>query len=233
MQDPVKLHTLDDVVTGGNREGLATLRCRGVRSSLADVQDVVGVGPERPVDLSVGGFLWPALRTGRATFTASGSPRTHTTDIGCRLPVQLVLGPQYPRLGVNQRRPGARCSPATSWHPHRSLLIRCPPSPCGRLSRPPTTTRAPPHPGLISRRRTCPPQRWTGGGEGDPAMVHPRSPSTGRQGRCPALLLQPRHGYAAGLPRDLPTDIRNRLRSRSPTGGGRALLTGPHPPGSV
>ena len=35
----------------------------------------VGVGPERPVSLSAGGFLRPALRTGRATSTASGSPR--------------------------------------------------------------------------------------------------------------------------------------------------------------
>ena len=59
----------------------------------------------------------------------------------------------------------------------------------------------------------------------------PRSPCTGRRGRCPALLRQPRHGYAADLRRGLPTDIRNRLRSRPPTGGGRALLTGPHPPG--
>ena len=59
----------------------------------------------------------------------------------------------------------------------------------------------------------------------------PRSPCTGRRGRCPALLRQPRHTYAAGLRCGLPTDIRNRLRSRPPTGGGRALLTGPHPPG--
>ena len=59
----------------------------------------------------------------------------------------------------------------------------------------------------------------------------PRSPCTGRRGRCPALLRQSRHGYAAGLPRGLPTGIRNRLRSRPPTRGGRALLTGPYPPG--
>ena len=46
------------------------------------------------------------------------------------------------------------------------------------------------------------------------------------------MLRQSRHGYAAGLPRGLPTGIRNRLRSRPPTRGGRALLTGPYPPGS-
>jgi hypothetical protein len=73
------------------------------------------------------------------------------------------------------------------------------------------------HPGRAAGRAT---PRW-----------FPRSPCTGRRGRCPALLRQPRHGYAAGLPRGLPTGIRNRLRSRPPTGGGRALLTGPHPPG--
>jgi hypothetical protein len=59
----------------------------------------------------------------------------------------------------------------------------------------------------------------------------PRSPCTGRRGRCPALLRQPRHGYAAAFPRGLPTDIRNRLRSRPPRSDGRALLTGPYPPG--
>ncbi len=45
----------------------------------------------------------------------------------------------------------------------------------------------------------------------------PRSPCTGRRGRCPALLRQPRHTYAAGLRGGLPTGIRNRLRSRPPT----------------
>ena len=59
----------------------------------------------------------------------------------------------------------------------------------------------------------------------------PRSPCTGRRGRRPTLPRQPRHTYAADLRRGLPTGIRNRLRSRPPTGGGRALLTGPHPPG--
>jgi hypothetical protein len=39
------------------------------------VQFGVGVGPGRPASLSTGGFPRPALRTGRATLTASGSPR--------------------------------------------------------------------------------------------------------------------------------------------------------------
>jgi len=49
-----------------------------------------------------------------------------------------------------------RCSPATSC-PHAPVLRdRCPPSPCGRLSRPPTTPRTPSHPEAIDRRRACP-----------------------------------------------------------------------------
>jgi len=42
----------------------------------------VGVGPERPAWLSPGGFLRPALRTGRAASTASGSPRVHAVGAG-------------------------------------------------------------------------------------------------------------------------------------------------------
>ena len=42
----------------------------------------------------------------------------------------------------------------------------------------------------------------------------PRSPLTGRRGRRPAFPLQPRHGYAAGLPRGLPAGPVHRLRSR-------------------
>jgi predicted enzyme related to lactoylglutathione lyase len=39
-------------------------------------------GPERPARLSPSGFLRPALRTGRATSTASGSPRVHAAGAG-------------------------------------------------------------------------------------------------------------------------------------------------------
>jgi hypothetical protein len=42
----------------------------------------VGVGPERPARLSPSGFLRPALRTGRATSAASGSPRAHAAGAG-------------------------------------------------------------------------------------------------------------------------------------------------------
>ena len=51
----------------------------------------VGVGPGRPTSLSAGGFPRPALRTGRAALTASGSPQAHASasvahGVGMRLP---------------------------------------------------------------------------------------------------------------------------------------------------
>jgi hypothetical protein len=61
----------------------------------------------------------------------------------------------------------------------------------------------------------------------------PRSPCTGWRRWCPAVALQPRHEYAAALPRGLPTGGRlHRPRSRPPRRlGARALLAGPYPPG--
>ena len=51
----------------------------------------VGVEPGRPTSLSAGGFPRPALRTGRAALTASGSPQAHASasvahGVGMRLP---------------------------------------------------------------------------------------------------------------------------------------------------
>jgi len=55
----------------------------------------------------------------------------------------------------------------------------------------------------------------------------------GRQDRRPAMPLQPRREYAAGLPRGLPTGYAFRLRSHRTTLVGRcALLPGPDPPDS-
>ena len=111
----------------------------------------VGQDPAR-VDLSVGGFLWPALRTGRATspHPALHEPMRQTSGVACRcsvcwIPSTLASASASARcVGIHRRPPGI---------PRRSLQIRCPPSPCGRLSRPRTTTRAPSHLGLISRPR--------------------------------------------------------------------------------
>src|SRR5205085_11757916 len=51
--------------------------------------------------------------------------------------------------------------------------------------------------------------------EGD-ARGFPRSPPTGRRGRCPALPQRHRHEYAAVLPRGLPSGDNNRFGSRVP-----------------
>ena len=135
--------------------------------------------------------------------------------------VQLGLDLQYPALGLYQgpfqfvgihRRqpPGIPVSlPLTCW----------PPWPCGRLSRPPrrvvtpaTTTGPPPHPrpsagiGPARRRAGCPAGRATADG----SHVHH---AIDRSGRCPALLRQHRHAYAAALQRGLPTGTGTRLRS--------------------
>ena len=58
------------LVTDGTEVGLG----------LTNAQVGVGVGPERPFDISADGSLRPALRTGRAILTASGSPRVYAND---------------------------------------------------------------------------------------------------------------------------------------------------------
>src|SRR6266511_2225451 len=101
---------------------------------------------------------------------------------GCR----RGLDPQYPcarRAGIHQRPPALPVPPRPA---------RCLPSPCGRLSRPRTTTKAPPRPTTTSRRHACP------HGAGDLGRF-PRSPVTDRRGRRPAMPRQPRHEYAAAF----------------------------------
>jgi hypothetical protein len=91
--------------------------------------------------------------------------------IGCPS-VQLGLDSPYPRLrllGGRPRRAGVHRRP--SGMPAPPLRTRCPPSPCGRLSRPPTTTGTPSPPSVISRRRACPPPAWLASGEGNPGRV--------------------------------------------------------------
>ena len=77
------------------------------------------------------GLRHPPLRTGRATFTASGSPSDGLDwcvgNIGFSA---ILVGFIHPASSVVRFVP---------------LPSDCPPSPCGRLSRPRTTTRALPH----------------------------------------------------------------------------------------
>src|SRR5204863_6336455 len=71
-------------------------------------------------------------------------------------------------------------------------------SPCGRLSRPRTTTGPPPHPQAVGGRRAFPPgPARTAGTSRGPRGWFPRSPRTVRRVRWPALPLRHRHGYAA------------------------------------
>jgi hypothetical protein len=101
--------------------------------------------------------------------------------------VQLGLDLQYPQfrpeqgglqlIGVHRRQPPG--IPA-------SLLPTCwLPSPCGRLSRPPSTTEPPSCPAAISRRRACPRPDWRSGTEGDRGQF-PRSPQSRSTGEVPS-----------------------------------------------
>ena len=70
--------------------------------------------------------------------------------------MQLPLDTEYPRLRVCDARP--RCVVIQRHHSSAPLVLLtcCPPSPCGRLSRPRTTTGTPPRDNAISRRWACP-----------------------------------------------------------------------------
>ena len=76
------------------------------------------------------GSRHPPHRTGRAPFKASGSPSDGLDQSREHQPSAIVVGCIHPFSGVVRSVP----------HPSD-----CPPSPCGRLSRPRTTTRALPH----------------------------------------------------------------------------------------
>jgi hypothetical protein len=95
-----------------------------------------------------------------------------TTRVVDRPLVQLGLDLQYPlpgRFRVWPRRVGIHRRPSDL--PLPELRTRCPPSPCGQLSWPPTTTRTPPHPKVIGRRRACPSAIHVIAREGDPEVV--------------------------------------------------------------
>ena len=124
----------------------AGTRCLGLSPSSSRIlrrMDWVGTaanGRNAPA-----GLRHPPHRTGRAPFKASGSPSDGLDlcvgNIGFSA---IVVGFIHPSSGV------------VRFVPHPS---DCPPSPCGRLSRPRTTTRALPHirhwpkAGLLRRRR--------------------------------------------------------------------------------
>jgi len=150
--------------------------------------------------------------------------------VGCPL-VQLGLDPQYPRLGLFSR--GPRCvgiHQRPPGMPAPLLRTRCRPWPCGRLSRPRTTTAAPSRPMTNSRRRACPPPAWTAGREGGRKTVptFTINRSTGSvpsysPAASPRVRRRPSPCLLAGT--------LNRRPSRPPTLlVERALLPGPDPP---
>ena len=92
-----------------------------------------GVGRDGAADgrTAPAGLRHPPRRTGLATFTASGSPSDESDPwVGNICFSAIFVGFIHPFSGV------------VRFVPHSS---DCPPSPCGRLSRPRTTTRALPH----------------------------------------------------------------------------------------
>ena len=107
-------------------ESLSLLRQRPAALTKALGRDGAADGRTAPA-----GLRHPPLRTGRATFTASGSPSDGLDwcvgNIGFSA---ILVGFIHPASGVVRFVP---------------LPSDCPPSPCGRLSRPRTTTRALPH----------------------------------------------------------------------------------------
>src|SRR6266540_510558 len=108
--------------------------------------------------------------------------------LGCPS-VQLGLDPQYPRLCLikRERRPRrAGIHPRPPSLPVTLLRACCRPSPCGRLSRPPSTTAAPSPPKAHSRRRACPPPARQAGGKGNLGRV-PTFPTCRLTGAVPSF----------------------------------------------
>ena len=129
-------------------------------------------------------FRRPPVRTGRAPFSASGSPAVFH--------VQFAAGFRLPRARRISVTVSAFCITHTSWH--RSSSTAWPPSPCGRLSRPPWR-------GVTPATTTGPLSPWDSRPVGDPAFVpvlrasatqaprsSPRMPSLGI---APALEVRP------------------------------------------
>lgn len=111
----------------------------------------------------------------------------------------LAPGPAGPERGAPPF--GDASSGIAASFPSRN---RCRPSPCGRLSRPRSTTTAPPHPGPIGGRRAQPhPHHWKRRAGQDPGQF-PCSVWFARRSRSPTMPLRHRCEYAADLPRSLP-----------------------------
>jgi hypothetical protein len=150
--------------------------------------------------------------------------------VGCPS-MQLGLDLQYPCLRLGRRRPRrARVHRRPPDLPVPALQACWPPSPCGRLSRPRTTTGPPPPSGANSRRQACPFPVWVTGGEGGPRRVptFTTQPVGGRGAQlCPCSI-------AMGTPQAFPMASwpEGTIRLPSPpTPWDVRCKTGPNPPG--
>jgi len=155
-----------------------------------------------PCRLSSDGFLRPALRTGRATLTASGSPCAHATVSASR----VLVTPPRPGQAMKHRyslASSSLCIEAVNTLDPFAMYTAFPCSDYYGSSAP--LRRHQPATGL---------PRHAGRDQRSGSHVHSR---TLQRGRCPAMPLQPRHGYAAVLHRDLPAGDIDRPMS-SPTG---------------
>src|SRR6266511_4546076 len=179
------------------------------------------VGPGRGARLSTSPFPRTALRTRRASHPGTGLSTRPATKQTVALAARL-RSTQPLQVGTPVFT-GGSCPADTPTQP------RCAPSPCARLSRARTTTGTPPRPATTSGRRACPPHQ---GGEGDdgslPTFTTTRS-TRSVPSYTPAASPGVRRSPSPWPPhRPLQTGCGVARRHRD----GRALLTGPHPPGS-
>ena len=179
------------------------------------------VGPGRGARLSTSPFPRAALRTRRASHPGTGLSTRPATKQTVALAARL-RSTQPLQVGTPVFT-GGSCPADTPTQP------RCAPSPCARLSRARTTTGTPPRPATTSGRRACPPHQ---GGEGDdgslPTFTTTRS-TRSVPSYTPAASPGVRRSPSPWPPhRPLQTGCGVARRHRD----GRALLTGPHPPGS-
>ena len=154
-----------------------------------------------------------------------------TMRIVARPAVQPGLDLQYPPLSperasrqitrIHQRSPGLPALP---------LLTCWPPSPCGRLSRPRTTTGPPPRPVPSADDVPALPACWPHAARAAPAGSHVHRKAD-RRVRRPALPLRHRHGYAAGIHHGLPAGVHMPAREFPATRRQRVRTApSPYPP---